>query len=259
MTSLTIIKGGGAFDALAAARGGIETWICRLLGASLSEVEVVEAYQGAALPDPRLSNAVVITGSAAMITEHRPWAEAVADWLGPILSREIPVLGICFGHQLLAYHLGGVVGPNPSGREIGTTTVEVTQASRRDPLFSGLPQRLTVQMLHEQSVLRLPRGAVALAENTHGPYQAARYGRRAWGVQFHPEFDSDIMGRYLEHLAPELASEGLKLGALKAALRDMPCGTNLLRQFSRRILHSARASGYHGLPTPNLSLGESFS
>jgi GMP synthase (glutamine-hydrolysing) len=144
------------------------------------------------------------------------------------------VLGICYGHQLLAHGLGGEVGRNPRGREIGTVAVEV--ADPRDRLLAGLPTRLTVQVTHRESVLRLPDGAARLAGNPADPHQAFRFGERAWGVQFHPEFDADVMRGYLRARREELIGEGLDPDALLAACVEAPDGERLLARFAEIVM-----------------------
>ena len=158
-------------------RGDYEDWIAAGLG--VPEVRVCRLSEGEALPDAAAPRAVVITGSAAMVTDRLEWSERAAAWLLEVLARETPVLGICYGHQLLAHALGGVVGANPRGREIGTIEVDLTAAAASDPLLGGLGPRLVVSASHRQSVLQLPRGARHLGGNATDPNQAFAIGERA--------------------------------------------------------------------------------
>jgi GMP synthase (glutamine-hydrolysing) len=114
------------------------------------------------------------------------------------------VLGICYGHQLLAHALGGEVGYHPGGLELGTVPITLAPEAQADPLFAHLPNQWPAQVVHAQSVRALPPGAVRLAGNAHEPHQAYRVGTQAWGVQFHPEFSPAAMQGYVQQLAATL-------------------------------------------------------
>ena len=210
-------------------RGDYEDWIGAGLG--VPEVRVCRLSEGEALPEAAAPRAVVITGSAAMVTDRLEWSERAAPWLLEVLARETPVLGICYGHQLLAHALGGVVGANPRGREIGTIEVDLTDAAASDPLLGGLGPRLVVSASHRQSVLQLPRGARHLGGNATDPNQAFAIGERAWGVQFHPEWDHEVARAYVEERATILREEGLDPDALLAKVRPSEDGATILRRF----------------------------
>ena len=166
--------------------------------------------------------ATVITGSHDMVTDRRDWSERTASWLAEAASMGASILGICYGHQLLAHALGGTVDYNLLGPERGTTEVTLLKAASTDPLFGGLPQTIEVHVSHSQSVLRLPSDAVALAANNWDSNQAFRVGDRAWGVQFHPEFDAGIMHAYA-------AAEKLPAGI---RIIDTPFGGRILKRFA---------------------------
>jgi len=219
--------------------GSFESWITLGLALPPEEIQVVSVYRDEPLPDPSAVRAAIVTGSPAMVTDHTPWSERSAAWIGRAARDGLPVLGICYGHQLLAHALGGTVGDNPAGREIGTITVRRLPASDDDPLFSPLPRELTVQATHVQSVLELPPGAVRLAESSMDPHHGFRWGERAWGVQFHPEFDAAITCAFLEARDEVLRSEGLDPEALASATRDSEDGHAFLRRFAALVGESA--------------------
>jgi GMP synthase (glutamine-hydrolysing) len=168
-----------------------------------------------------------------MVTEQLPWMQETASWLVKAISAGIPVLGICFGHQLLATALGGAVGWNPRGREIGTVPITLTPAGTDDPLLGILPATFPAHVTHRQSVLRLPDGARILASSDLEPHQAFAVGAKVWGVQFHPEFSAAAMHGYLDHFAGELTGEGFDLAALRGGVRETPQAASLLERFAK--------------------------
>jgi len=234
---LLIVKTGAALQPVRDRRGDYERWIEDGLSLERTPVEVASVYEGDSLPDPTQLAAVVITGSAAMVTERAPWSERTASWLPGAVFAEAPVLGICYGHQLLAHAFGGEVGRNPRGREMGTVEVDFAQA-QGDALFRGAGERAWFQATHVESVLRLPPRAVRLASNPADPHHAFRLagaGARAWGIQFHPEFDDDVIRGYIEVRREVLREEGLDPDAMIAAVRPTPAGPRLLERFGRLV------------------------
>jgi GMP synthase (glutamine-hydrolysing) len=151
------------------------------------------------------------------------------------VERRIPVLGICYGHQLLAYALGGTVENNPNGREYGTAQLKLTPEAKDDPLFHGLPNPLKVQESHTQSVRILPPGAALLAGNEKDPCQAFVMNENAWGVQFHPEFDAEIVRAYIRVNREALAKEGQNPDKLIKNCSDNEFGGELLRRFAKLV------------------------
>lgn len=213
-------------------RGDFEDWIVRGLGVPSTVVDVWAPVCGEPLPDPGGPAGIVVTGSSAMVSAREPWSERTAAWLARTVRAGTPLLGICYGHQLLAHGLGGAVGPNPRGREIGTVEVRVREPGRSDPLLGVLGARALVHATHVESVLALPPGGVPLAGSDADPHQAFAVGDRAWGVQFHPEFDAATIRGYLEARRADLQREGLDADALLARVREAPAGPRLLRRFA---------------------------
>ncbi len=236
---LLILKTGDTVAAARARRGDFEDWFRAGLGLPPAAVAVADP-RCQSLPSPEALSGVVVTGSSAMVTDGHPWSEASAAWLRRALALGLPVLGVCYGHQLLAQALGGQVGDLPRGWEVGTVRVALTAAAARDPLFAGLPPLLPVHATHRQGVLRAPPGARILAGNADDACQAFAWGRRAWGVQFHPEFDVEILALYLRERAGELRAAGLDPEALAAGLVPTPAAAALLPRFAALCQSPAR-------------------
>lgn len=237
---LAIIKVGDTFERLRERRGDFEHWIAAGLGDTSLPIVVLDPRRGDALPAPAALSGAIVTGSHAMVSHREAWSERTGAWLAQLVGQGTPVLGICFGHQLLADALGGEAGNHPVGMEIGTVQVELRPEAADDPLADGLPQRFDAHVVHRQSALRLPEGAVRLAGNDFEPTQAFRIGESAWGLQFHPEFDDDIMRGYVEHLAEPLRAEGADPAALREQVRPTAAAGSLLGRFARIV--EARAA-----------------
>ncbi|MDT0201632.1 type 1 glutamine amidotransferase [Nocardioides sp. AE5] len=131
--------------------------------------------------------------------------DATHPWLGPVkelirsaASDDVPVLGICLGHQLVAVALGGEVSRNPLGQQVGLVPVGWTDEAATDPVLgalaraaaTGAPTR-AIQW-NDDVVTLLPYGASVLAETPQEEIQAVRFAATVWGVQFHPEADAEI-------------------------------------------------------------------
>ncbi len=184
------------------------------------DYDVVLAHRGDAVPaDPRGYDGLVVLGGAMGAHD-----DAMHPWLPPtkaLIARTVEAgtcfLGICLGHQLAAVALGGEVIVNPLGSATGLTPVGLTAAGRGDELTGVIADRAPSVQWNDDIVSRLPDGAVELATAPDGSVQAARFGPRAWGVQFHPEASPAMVGGWIAATPPS-ASGGRDFAAVVAGL-----------------------------------------
>ena len=193
---------------------------------------------------------------------------SVNDPSSPSCSREvlelgIPVLGICYGHQLMASLAGGKVGPSDSGSEYGSTRVRIKAArpegtvgpvpSSGSMLLAGVPEESICWMSHTDHVIRLPEGFTAAAETAKCPCAAMECGeRKLYGVQFHPEVTHTEWGaRILRNFifdicgaSPEWTMEDFALTSVER-WREELAGRKVLLALSGGVDSSVAAALLH--------------
>lgn len=233
MKPVLIIRTGRAPDPIRARHGDFPHWF--RLGAQLApeRVRVVDVAAGEALPPPGEVAGALITGSAAMVTERAAWSERTAGWIRDAMDLELPLFGVCYGHQLMAHALGGRVDYLPGGREIGTMLIRVAEHAKNDAVASTLPASFRAHTTHEQSVLELPKEATVLAGSERDPHHLLRYGKNAVSVQFHPEFNADVMRAYIHRKRADMHREGFDPHHTFRQVAPTPIARRLIRYFSR--------------------------
>src|SRR5512136_2526161 len=165
----------------------------QLIARRLRELGVYCEIHPCTMPAPAMRafapRGVVLSGGpASVLAEGSPRADRAVFELG------VPVLGICYGLQLMAHELGGRVD-QAAHREYGPASIETRGGSR---LFEGLPAKLDVWMSHGDRVEALPPGFEPIASTPAAPFAAVEdRRRRIFGVQFHPEVVHTPRGRDL--------------------------------------------------------------
>jgi GMP synthase-like glutamine amidotransferase len=149
-------------------------------------------HDSAALDEPTAYDAIMVFGGAMhpdSDAEHAWLADEVAFIRGAI-DREVPLLGVCLGAQLIARAVGSPVGPAATA-EVGWRAVHVAESARTDPVLGVLPSTIMAFQWHYYG-FGLPDGAELLADND-ASRQGFRLGERTWGVQFHPEVTRQML------------------------------------------------------------------
>lgn len=190
-----IIKSGSSHASLRNKYGDFDQLIKqRLLKQNLSTTTITIQHQPP-LPEPKSTGAVIITGAHEDVTDNSAWMIYLAHWIRELFRNNTPLLGICFGHQIIAKALGGKVGDNPNGGEFGLIEVYKHKDLNENPLMFQTPL-IYAYASHCQTVLELPPGAKSLAFSHKDINQMVRYSPYCWGVQFHPEFNRNVVHEY---------------------------------------------------------------
>lgn len=190
---IAIVQMGFPPGAIRTPLGDQADWFAEALGQPRQALRVAQPFQGDALPELTEFSLAIVTGSWAMVTDREAWSERTAAWLRTLIDAGKPLLGVCYGHQLMAHALGGRVGDLPGGSERGAFRVTLAAGARRDPLLRDLPATFAAYLSHRQAVLEPPAEAQVLGGTARDPHQILRYGPAAFSVQFHPEFTPTIM------------------------------------------------------------------
>ncbi len=191
-----ILETGEVHPDLKTRHGDYPAMFAALLGAvdPALEFATVRVVGGEMPASPAQADAWLVTGSRHGVYDALPWIEPLKAFLRACVARGVPVVGVCFGHQILAEALGGQAAKSDRGWGLGVQDYEVTA---RAGWMADLPDRFAVRALHQDQVVRLPEGATVLARSAHCDYAALAYGDPerpfAISLQPHPEFDAAFM------------------------------------------------------------------
>ena len=158
--------------------------------------EVVDAVSVQALPDPAALEGIVITGSPAGVYEDHAWLPPLRNFIRAAYATGTPMLGICFGHQIMADALGGDVRKSDKGWGLGRHRYSVRQ---RPAFMADAPETLTVACSHQDQVLVPPAEAEVILGSDFAPNAGLLYrSGRALSFQPHPEFEDDYAQALVE-------------------------------------------------------------
>lgn len=229
------------------ARGLDREWFVKALGLPLDtdRVRTIYAPEGN-LPTTVPESGIIIGGSKHSVYEDQPWIRNLEEFLRGAAALGKPMLGVCFGHQLIAQTFGGTVEKGTKGWELGIANVNLDKDSGiSDPLFEGVAAQFPSAMSHQDIVTHLPplKKTAVLARNDMYAHQALAIGDRIRSVQFHPEIDRRTLEQIVTARKDILFKEGITSEEgwedFMASLRRQPIeavGQTILRNFDRNFL-----------------------
>jgi len=185
-----ILQTGHAIDTLRREMGDYDAMFARLLDGHGFTFETWNVVDEDYPERPSQADGWLITGSKHGAYEDHPWIPPLERFIRKIYADGRPLVGVCFGHQIIAQALGGKVVKFPGGWAIGRTVYD----------FEG--EQIALNAWHQDQVVTLPEGAQVVGSNAFCANAALLYGNRVYTVQPHPEFGSYIIGKLIEHRGP---------------------------------------------------------
>jgi len=186
MPRITIIETGLVSPANRALYGSYPQMFERMIRAADANVtfDTVSLPVGDALPDPGHLEAILITGSPAGVYDDLDWIAPLEAFARNAHARKVPMVGVCFGHQLIAQALGGTVRKSDKGWGLGRHVYDITGGNG---LIEG--NQIALACAHQDQVITPPDGAVTILSSDFTPHAGLLYGGgTAFSVQPHPEF-----------------------------------------------------------------------
>ena len=198
-----------------AEHGDYPSMFAAALAAPDVELSVVDVRQQ--MPPSGAGDAYVITGSRHSVYDELPWIPALAAFLRVEIAAGRKVVGICFGHQLLAHFFGGEVRPAAVGWEVG---VKATEVCAEEAWMSPPARHFNLISSHKDQVARLPEGARLTARSPNCPVAGFSLGDNVITFQGHPEFSKGYSRALMDHRREILGDERYAAGVASLGLQD---------------------------------------
>ncbi|WP_108651009.1 glutamine amidotransferase-related protein [Dongshaea marina] len=189
----------------------------RLAGWTYSSYRAIDGELPSSLSE---CDAWLLTGSRYDAYGDIPWISALSRFVEEAINAGHKMVGVCFGHQLLAQALGGRVAPSECGWQLGVQHYQLL-ASR--PWMSGDVETLTLPVAHQDQVQKLPQEASLLAQGECCPHFIYEYRNQILGIQGHPEFDPAYLEILLDKLSDKLTPEQRERGLASLANPRLDC------------------------------------
>jgi len=173
------------------------------------ELPVYPVYRGALPEATDDCDGYLITGSRQSVYDDLPWIPLLVEFLRRALADGVKIIGICFGHQLLAHFFGGSTGPAAGGWNVGVHSARVIE---RESWMQPERQALHLLSSHKDQVTQLPVGARVILSSDSCPVAGFVIGQQVMTVQGHPEFTRDYAEELMRKRAPVIGDETFHAG-----------------------------------------------
>jgi len=206
------------YDPFGTTTGMVADW----LGPQLPDVEWVgfDIWAGARLPDVADFDGFVLPGSEAGVYDDKPWIAPLSQRLLDIRSAGKPIMGICFGHQMMAHSYGGQAEKADKGFCLGVRDF----AGRDGGTFAA-------HVSHQDQVITPPPGARVMAAADYCPVAALEYDFPAMSTQFHPEYGAGI----IHAIADSIEGDLMDADEARAARESLAAGRVAPDLFAREV------------------------
>lgn len=221
-----ILQTGTSPDEMKPVHGDYDDLFKRLLAGQGFDFDTYRVFEGEQPAAPDAADGWLITGSKYGVYEDHPWIPPLEEFLRQTYAAGIPIVGVCFGHQLLAQALGGEVEKFAGGWSVGPVEY-VTSTGEMDQVYSW----------HQDQVIRLPEGAETIASSAFCAHAIVAYDDRALTVQPHPEFTAEFFAD-LYVARGDILPDAAKAAALAAPSGPLtsPRFADLFAEFFRKSL-----------------------
>lgn len=228
-----ILQTGHVPDVLAPETGDYPDMFQRLLGGNGFTFKTWAVVDGVALPDPHAADGWLITGSRHGAYEDHAWIPPLEDFIRASYAEHVPVVGICFGHQIIAQAMGGRVEKWQGGWSVGPTEYD----------FDG--EKLRLNAWHQDQVVEKPEAAEVIGTNEFCENAALLYDDRMLTVQAHPEFQADVIDGLIRTRGKGVVPDALldhATARLDEPLQDGSMGARIAA-FYKQTRNTARKAG----------------
>ncbi len=195
MKNILVIKYGDTYPEILDKYGSFDDWVIEQSNLPRNVFKIFDLSKGQKLRHPGEYIAAIITGSHHNVNEKSQWISYLKDWIITAQYSNTYVLGICFGHQIIAEALGGKVSQNKKGLHIGADKISLSKEGINDPLFKNINKNTRYYFSHNYSIDQAPEQSEVLANNDKCSVAAFKKNK-LYGVQFHPEFTGNIFEMY---------------------------------------------------------------
>jgi len=188
---LGILMCGHSPDAIVEAFGAYDRAFVRLLGPEKHDYQVYFPVDGDFPESVKDADAWLITGSKHGVYDELPWIAPLEDFVREIYAQQLPMIGICFGHQLMAQALGGQVEKFAGGWVAGTEHYQFSEDTGFD--------KVLLNAWHQDQVIEKPADSRVIGTSERCKLAALEYRANTVSLQPHPEFNNDYLDLLLEH------------------------------------------------------------
>lgn len=187
---------------------------------------------------PELGDFLLLMGGPMSVNDSDPWLSEELVYVQAALSKNIPIVGVCLGSQLLTQAMGNPVTPRDHF-EIGMMPIILSEEGQEDPVFKTMPRKFDVFQWHGEG-FELPPNTVHLAGSERDPVQAYRYGTSVYALLFHLELDATGVQELCQQCPDDVTRSGLSPEAIMS--RALPAFPQLHACADRLITHLTSAS-----------------